>query len=113
VKVDPAAVRRLTPLHGEHGPAPHAVDQILAQIIRKDMNLTPTASDEVNVVGAIQRPRIPGHENHFHHIGNAQVITAHHLDIPKHGPPGLSPFAAMHETFALAGLVGHPFIASG
>ena len=112
MKVHLADVRRITPLHGEHGPAPHAVDRVLAQIVRKRMNLALTASDEVNVVGAIQRARIPGHEDHLHHIGNAHVIAAQHLDIPKRWPPGLPPFIAMHETFAPARLAGHSFIAS-
>jgi hypothetical protein len=110
VKVHLAAVRRIAPLHGEHSPAPHAVDRVLAEIVRKCMNLALTASDEVNVVRAILRARIPGHEDHLHHIGNAHVIAAQHLDIPERRPPGLPPFIAMHETFAPA---RHSFIASG
>ena len=83
MKVRLVAVRRLTPLHGEHGPAPHAVDQILAQIVRKCMNLASIASDEVNVVGAILRFRVPGYENHLDHISNTHMVAAQYLDIPK------------------------------
>src|SRR5215204_6790548 len=75
VKVCLVAVRRFTPLHGEHHPTPYPVDRVLAQIIRKGMNLAVTASEEVNVVGAIERARVPGHEDHLHHIGDAQVIA--------------------------------------
>jgi hypothetical protein len=111
VEVHLAAVRRLTPLHREHDPAPHAVDQVLAQIVRKRVNLASTASDEVNVVGAMLRSRVPGYENHLYHIGNAHVVAAQYLDISKQRTPGLPPLTAMYETFTPARLGGHPFIA--
>src|SRR5215207_410559 len=108
VKVGSMAVRRLTSLHGQNGPAPDAVDHVLAQIIRKRVDLASTVSNEVNVVGAVQAARTPGHEDHLHDVGDSQVIAAHDLNIPKRRPPGLPYFAAMHETFAPAHLVAHP-----
>ena len=75
VKVRLMAVRRLPPLHGAHGPAPDAVDQILGEIIGQRMDFAPTASHEVNMVRAVQGARTPGHEDHLHNVGNSQVIA--------------------------------------
>jgi hypothetical protein len=108
VKVGSVAVRRLTSLHGQNGLAPDAVDHVLAQIVRKRVDLASTVSNEVNVVGAVQAARTPGHEDHLDDVGDSQVIAAHDLNIPKRRPPGLPYFAAMHETFAPARLVAHP-----
>jgi hypothetical protein len=109
VKVRLVAVRRLTPLHSAHGPAPDAIDQVLGQIVGQRMDLAPTASHEVNMVRAVQGARAPSHEDHLHDVGDAQVIAAHDFNVPKCRPPGLPPLVAMDETFAPARLVAQPF----
>jgi hypothetical protein len=99
VKVRLVAVRRLTPLHGPHGPAPHVVDQVLAQIIRKRMDFAPAVSNKVNMVRAVECAGTPGHQDHLHDVGDSQVIAANHLNIAKCRPPRFTPLVAMNETF--------------
>jgi hypothetical protein len=107
VKVRSVAVRHRTLLHGSHGPAPHVVNHVLTQIVRKRMHLAPTVSNKVNVVRAVLCARTPGHEDHFDDVGDPKVIAANHLDIAKCRPPGLTPLVAMHETFVPAHLGTH------
>src|SRR5688572_6937541 len=77
------------------------------------MDLPPAVSNEVNVVGAVERVRVPGHEDHLHDVGDPQVIAADHLNISKRRPPGLSILDAMHETLAPAPPVTHSFTGGG
>jgi hypothetical protein len=84
------------------------VDHVLAQTVRKRMDLAPTVSNKVNVVRAVQCAGTPGHKDHLHDVGDSQVIAANHLDVAKCRPPGLTPLIAMHETFVPTRLRANP-----
>src|SRR3954466_2525058 len=77
------------------------------------MDLAPAISNKVNVVRAVQRAGTASHKDHLHDVGDSQMIAANHLNIAKCRPPGFAPLVAMHETFAAAHLVPHPFTDGG